>query len=97
MAADANTPQKGKDLKNKITLSPKLAGQGGEIALHFNQQGTVRNLKIKIPAGVKEGQRIRLKGMGDAGKGGGQPGDMYLEVRFNTNPLGRLGNLLGWK
>jgi len=93
MAADADTPQKGKDLKNKITLGPKLAGGGGEAELHFNQQGTVRNLKIKIPAGIKEGQQIRLKGLGEPGKGGGQPGDLYLEVRFTTNPLGRLGNL----
>lgn len=92
MAAEATTPKNGKDLNNKITLTPKLAGSGGEVELHFNQ-GTARNFKIKIPAGIKEGQRIRLRGMGEPGKGGGQPGDLYLEVRFNSNALERLMNL----
>ena len=93
MASEASSPQKGKDLKNKITLSPKLARDGGEVELHFNQSKIVKNLKIKIPAGIKEGQRIRLKGMGQPGKAGGQPGDLFLEVRFNSAPLGWLRNL----
>ncbi len=93
MAKDVETPKKGKDRKNTITLSPKLASQGGEAKLSFNQQGKIRKLKIKIPVGIKDGQQIRLKGMGDAGKGGGQAGDLYLEVRLKTpfqNKLRRL-------
>jgi len=93
MSVDNGTPKKGKDRRNKITLNPKLAREGGEIELRINQQGAVRNLKINIPAGIKEGQNIRLKELGEPGKGGGQPGDLFLEVRFKISPLHRLRNL----
>ena len=46
-----------------------------------------RTLKVTIPAGVVEGQRIRLAGQGSAGGGGGPPGDLYLEVTFRSHPL----------
>jgi curved DNA-binding protein len=43
---------------------------------------THRNIEVKIPAGVKEGSTIRLKGQGGEGSSGGQPGDLYLKVRL---------------
>jgi curved DNA-binding protein len=46
-----------------------------------------RTLKITIPAGVVDGQRIRLAGQGSAGIGGGPPGDLYLEITFRKHPL----------
>ncbi|MBI1891876.1 MAG: DnaJ domain-containing protein [Burkholderiales bacterium] len=46
-----------------------------------------RKLDVSIPKGVKEGQLIRLAGQGAPGMGGGQAGDLYLEVHFN--PHGR--------
>lgn len=46
-----------------------------------------RTLKITIPAGIVEGQRIRLAGQGSPGHGGGPAGDLYLEVRFNKHRL----------
>lgn len=84
MAADISLPKNGKDRKNKITLSPQIARVGGEVELHFNQQETIRNVKVHIPAGIKEGQQIRLKGLGEPGKGGGKPGDLYLVVGLKT-------------
>jgi curved DNA-binding protein len=93
MAKGVETPKKGKDRKNTIILSPKLASQGGEAELSFKQQGKTRKLKIKIPAGIKEGQQIRLKGMGDVGKGGGEPGDLYLEVRLKNSLQNKLRSL----
>jgi DnaJ-class molecular chaperone len=45
-----------------------------------------KKLVVKIPPGVKEGQKIRLAGMGQAGKGGGAPGDLFLKVHI-TKPL----------
>lgn len=44
-----------------------------------------RTLNIKIPKGVKEGQNIRLQGQGGSGIGGGQAGDLYLEIGFNPH------------
>jgi curved DNA-binding protein len=49
-----------------------------------------RTLRVSIPAGVIEGQQIRLAGQGSAGIGGGPAGDLYLEVNFRTHPLFKL-------
>jgi curved DNA-binding protein len=46
-----------------------------------------RSFNVKIPAGVKSGQQIRLSGQGGAGMGGGSKGDLYLEVEFEKHPL----------
>jgi curved DNA-binding protein len=46
-----------------------------------------RTLRVSIPAGVVEGQQIRLAGQGSAGVGGGPSGDLYLEVNFRPHPL----------
>lgn len=42
--------------------------------------------QVKIPAGVSEGQRLRVAGRGEAGTGGGAAGDLYLRVRFARHP-----------
>ena len=49
-----------------------------------------RTLRVSIPAGVVEGQQIRLAGQGSAGLGGGPAGDLYLEVNFRPHAMFRL-------
>ena len=52
-----------------------------------------RNVKVRIPAGVDDGQRIRLKNRGGAGRNGGAPGDLYVVVRVSGHSLfGRKGS-----
>lgn len=46
-----------------------------------------KSLAVKIPAGVHEGSRIRLKGQGSEGRYGGARGDLYLNIRFKVHPL----------
>jgi curved DNA-binding protein len=46
-----------------------------------------RTLRVSIPAGVVEGQQIRLAGQGSPGLGEGPAGDLYLEVNFRPNPV----------
>jgi curved DNA-binding protein len=45
-----------------------------------------RTLRVSIPAGVTEGQQIRLAGQGSPGIGGGPPGDLFLEINFRPHP-----------
>jgi molecular chaperone DnaJ len=55
-------------------------------------QGT-REFQVKVPAGVKQGTRIKLTGRGEAPRAGGQPGDLYVVVRVQPHKVfGRKGN-----
>lgn len=67
-----------------ITLqSPELDNTGHVI----NKQ---RTLNVKIPKGVKQGQRIRLAGQGSAGMGNAPAGDLYLEIEFKPHSIYRV-------
>lgn len=49
-----------------------------------------RTLNVRIPKGIRPGQKIRLAGQGGPGVNGGPPGDLYLEVEFRPHPLYRV-------
>ena len=75
-----------------IDLEDSLNGVKRSINLaipEVNAQGQVvnkqRTLNVKIPKGIKEGQSIRLSKQGNPGFGGGEPGDLLLEVAFNPH------------
>ncbi len=69
------------------TPCPTCAGTGVE---HRN-----RSVKVRIPAGVEDGQRIRVKGRGAAGRGNGSSGDLYVVVRVGKHSVfGRRGRNL---
>ncbi|MBS1191173.1 MAG: hypothetical protein H6R10_2965 [Rhodocyclaceae bacterium] len=63
-----------------ISLKSPLMDEHGRVTV------AERNLNVRIPKGVHEGQVIRLAGQGSPGTGGGQSGDLYLEVHFKPNP-----------
>jgi molecular chaperone DnaJ len=53
-------------------------------------QGRIRRskkLSVKIPPGVDNGDRVRLSGEGEAGRNGGSPGDLYVEVQVREHPI----------
>ncbi len=52
-------------------------------------QRTVKRLRVNIPAGVREGSRIRLAGKGEAGLRGSEPGDLYVVTRVQESPVFR--------
>ncbi|MCU0556178.1 MAG: DnaJ domain-containing protein [Desulfobacterales bacterium] len=84
----ARLPQAGGDLQADIELTPQFAQQGGPFA-YFHRPKKKR-LVVQIPPGVRDGQRIRLTGMGREGKAGGQPGDLLLRVRIRLPLLQKL-------
>ncbi len=49
-----------------------------------------REVKVRMPAGVQDGQRIRLKGRGDPGRNGGSPGDLFVVCRVKAHDLFRM-------
>ncbi|KAA8815386.1 molecular chaperone DnaJ [Bifidobacterium callitrichos] len=70
------TPTKGKDRNSKITLTLRQAAKGATVSLSVDGS----KFKTHIPAGVRDGQKIRLAGKGHAGLNGGAHGDLYLQV-----------------
>lgn len=74
---------------------PKCRGEGRSIRVPCHDchgAGRVRRtrtLRVKIPSGVDQGDRVRLAGEGEAGMRGGAPGDLYVEVRVRPHRLFR--------
>ncbi len=57
---------------------------------HCHGRGRVaktKHLSVKVPPGVDDGDRIRLPGEGEAGRNGGPPGDLYVEIRINPHKI----------
>jgi curved DNA-binding protein len=78
----------GSDSEATITLSVEEAVRGGsrEIALADPSTGQRKTLSVKIPEGVRPGQKIRLAGQGSSGFGGGPAGDLFLKVEIAPDP-----------
>jgi len=81
-------PLKGQDVSGSITLSfhEALAGPTKEFSVGANV------VKVKIPKGVSDGTKVRVKGRGGDGANGGPAGDLYVKVRVGEHPtFGRSG------
>ena len=81
-------PRKGRDVEANLSLTLEEAFHGGKKAITLSGApgGSPRSLEVSIPAGVKNGARIRLSGQGDPGASGGQAGDMYLKIAIQPHP-----------
>ena len=85
----ASRPRPASDPELEYPLEVALAEayKGGERVLQLQGEGgTARRLTVKIPAGVKDGQRIRLAGQAHAGRNGAPAGDLYLKVSVKSDP-----------
>jgi curved DNA-binding protein len=78
---------RGSDQETVLELSLEEAAKGGRRKLSL---GDGRDYDVNIPAGVRDGQRIRLAGEGNRGAGGGPSGDLFLRVRVKPDPRFRV-------
>jgi len=85
-------PRRGEDLEVPATLSFRDAAQGTTVTLSTPDGSRVT---ARIPAGVKDGQKIRLRGKGNPGDQGAPAGDLMLAVQVASHPVfGRAGDNL---
>lgn len=82
------TPQRGRDVEADIlvSLDEVLNGATRQISFRKGNSPDVQTYTVKIPKGVREGQRIRLAGQGGSGGVRGEAGDLYLRVKLQQHP-----------
>lgn len=83
----ANRTRKGRDIESELTISFDEAANGCDKVVTLQRgDGSKQSLKVHIPAGVDTGSNIRLKGKGQAGISGGEPGDLFLKITVQEKP-----------
>jgi curved DNA-binding protein len=83
-------PIPGADQEAELELTVEEAYRGGQRSVTLTGPGGQRSFDVTIPAGVTDGQRIRLAGQGGRGSDGARPGDLYFIVRIAPHPRYRL-------
>ena len=78
---------RGQDQTARISIDIEDAYDGTTRTLTLGEGASARRLNVKIPKGIRAGQKIRLGGQGGPGAGGGPAGDLQLEVSFRDHPL----------
>ena len=83
-------PIPGADQETEVAVSLEEAYHGTQRSFTISGPDGPRTLDVTIPAGVVDGQRIRLRGQGGRGTGGSDAGDLYLVVRIAPHPRYRV-------
>jgi len=77
----------GEDIAYELPVSIEEAHNGGEKQVTYQGPAGPKEIKVRIPAGIAEGQRLRIPGRGEPAHGGGAAGDLYFTVRIEDHPL----------
>jgi curved DNA-binding protein len=98
----ANAPMPGRDFEAAVRLSFDQAYQGTELELDLalpepDENGFLRRVprkvRVRVPKGVTDGQKLRVPGKGGKGANGGRDGDLYLDIEVQAHPLYRAEGL----
>jgi curved DNA-binding protein len=78
--------RQGRDVEQAIELGLEDVLNGTVQRLGIQQNGEMRTVEVRIPAGVTEGSRVRVSGEGERGGGSTKSGDLYLRVHLRSHP-----------
>ena len=82
-------PMNGRDYENTVHIKLEDAHRGTKMNLELAGEKGSRTLEVTIPAGVRAGQQLRLRGKGGKGRNGGADGDIYLHIALLPHPIFR--------
>jgi len=78
----------GADLEATVPLSLREIYTGTSRTLNLpDSAGNLHSVEVRIPAGVRDGERLRVKGKGAPGRGGGPKGDLFLSIHLTPHPV----------
>ena len=78
-------PRKGQDLQTESTITFKESIFGTTLDLKLSSDGKAQNITARVPAGVNDGAKIRVKGKGAPGEAG--PGDLFILLTVKAHPI----------
>jgi curved DNA-binding protein len=78
--------ERGADIEGDLMVTLEEAARGSVRTVNITHGDHRESHQVKIPAGITEGQKLRIAGKGESGAGGGEKGDLYLRVRLARNP-----------
>lgn len=85
------SPVKGENIETEINISIYEAFYGLEKQISLKAvDGKVKKFTVKIPEGIRNGEKIRLIGLGKQGKDGGKSGDLLIKIKIENNQKFRL-------
>ncbi|MFI4876214.1 MAG: DnaJ C-terminal domain-containing protein [Blastopirellula sp. JB062] len=80
-----SAPMRGADLHHEVTVPFRTAVEGGEVRLSVRRGHGVETISAQIPPGIEDGKKIRLRGQGEPGPGGGPAGDILINVHVDSH------------
>ena len=84
IAAHLSVEEVARGIELEVPLTVTEVGEDGQF------RRTTRTVKVRIPKGATDGQRLRVPGKGGSGQGGAQPGDLYVNIQLRPHDLFRV-------
>lgn len=84
-------PRKGENIETTLYVTIEEGYFGAEKKISFKTtRGSMKNYSVNVPMGIRDGEKIRLSGLGKPGKNGGKNGDLIILVKLRPHPMLRL-------